>query len=79
MEEMVMRSKKLILSSLLFMFSWAFQGAAIAIPTSLEGMGMINQWTDYENATGEMPLNIWGTSDAITVMSYSLPITDWEA
>ena len=22
---------------------------------------------------------VWGTSDAITVMSYSLPITDWEA
>lgn len=35
-----------------------------AIPVSLEGMEIIKQWTDFENQTGEMPANIWGSSDA---------------
>ena len=37
---------------------------AIAAPISLDGMGIISQWTDYENQAGDMPANIWGTSDA---------------
>jgi hypothetical protein len=30
---------------------------------SLEGLGRVNQWTDFENQTGELPNKVWGDSD----------------
>ena len=43
-------------------------GEAVALGSpggeSLEGMGLVNEWTDYENQSGELPQNVWGTSDA---------------
>lgn len=38
---------------------------AYAIPASLEGLGLVSQWTDYENASGEMPANPWGNSNIL--------------
>jgi T1SS-143 domain-containing protein len=45
-------------------------GATIDMPEltepggdTLAGMGLVNQWTDFENQTGELPLTVWGTSD----------------
>jgi len=42
----------------------AFMGSAPAAPITLEGMGIVNQWTDFENQVGELPADVWGTSDA---------------
>jgi len=52
-----------ILRSLYFLTCVAFIGSASANMVSLEGMGIIEQWTDFDNQTGEMPGHIWGTSD----------------
>ena len=38
-------------------------GLAQAAPVSLDGMGLINQWTDVEGQRDDMPDFIWGTSD----------------
>lgn len=38
-------------------------GQASAAPITLEGMGIVGQWTDLQTGSGEMPLNPWGTSD----------------
>ena len=32
---------------------------------SLEGLGLVSSWVDYENQTGEMPSQIWGNSDVV--------------
>lgn len=40
-------------------------GNAYAVPLSLDGMGLITQWTDFENQAGEMPDEIWGQSDTL--------------
>jgi len=49
----------LIVSCIVACFS-----SATAAPLSLEGMGVVGNWTDFENQMGEMPAHIWGTSDA---------------
>jgi len=41
----------------------SFAVPAQAVPVSLEGLGLIKQWTDLENQAGDMPDMIWGTSD----------------
>lgn len=38
-------------------------GSASAAPLTLNGLGMIKQWTDTEAVSDEMPDFIWGTSD----------------
>lgn len=38
---------------------------ATAAPVSLGGMGIVGQWTDYENQSGEMPVRPWGNSDTL--------------
>jgi hypothetical protein len=38
-------------------------GNAQAAPITLEGMGIVGQWTDLETMSGEMPAHPWGTSD----------------
>ena len=37
--------------------------ASSGAPITLEGMGIIKQWTDLESTAGDMPAFIWGTSD----------------
>ena len=54
--------KKLIPLALGLVLSLAVTGAN-AGPATLEGMGMVNQWTDLETGNGEMPVNVWGNSD----------------
>lgn len=39
-------------------------GLAQAAPATLDGMGLIKQWTDVEGQLNDMPDFIWGTSDA---------------
>lgn len=38
-------------------------GTASAAPIILDGLGIVGQWTDYENSANDMPLTPWGTSD----------------
>jgi len=56
--------KRIILGTAIISTLVAFSSTVIAAPTSLEGLGMVKQWTDYEQQTGDMPSYIWGTSDA---------------
>ena len=36
---------------------------AWSMPASLEGLGLVNHWTDFESSSGELPLDVWGSSD----------------
>jgi hypothetical protein len=38
-------------------------GAAVAVPASLEGLGLVNQWRDSERTSNDIPADPWGTSD----------------
>ena len=37
--------------------------AANAVPITLEGMGLVNQWRDSEDTLDDIPLDPWGDSD----------------
>lgn len=39
--------------------------SANAAPVTLQGMGMVSQWTDLETGNGEMPASVWGNSDVL--------------
>jgi hypothetical protein len=56
-----MKSKVL---GLIATLSFTLPTLAEAGPITLEGMGQITEWTDFENQSGELPSFIWGTSDA---------------
>lgn len=38
---------------------------AISAPVTLEGMGIVGQWTDFENQAGDLPAMPWGNSDTL--------------
>lgn len=54
------------------LFISVFSSAAHSVPISLEGMGLVTQWTDYENQAGEMPGFVWGNSDTLGADSIGL-------
>ena len=56
---------KKLLCALAFGVSAVATVPATAAPISLQGMGITSQWTDLESASGEMPANPWGNSDAL--------------
>ncbi|MES2317673.1 MAG: PEP-CTERM sorting domain-containing protein [Pseudomonadota bacterium] len=39
--------------------------SAMAAPATLDGMGMVSQWTDFESGSGEVPLLPWANSDVV--------------
>lgn len=41
----------------------------------LEGMRLENQWTDYENQTGELPVHVWGTGDTQNANRIGMKVT----
>lgn len=49
-----------------------FSSHAWAVPISLEGLGLIKQWTDFENQAGEMPGFVWGNSDTLLADSIGI-------
>lgn len=46
------------------MIGVANTNVAVAAPTTLDGLGIVGQWTDFESSANDMLLNPWGTSDA---------------
>lgn len=54
---------KKAISALVFSAAAALGAHAAAAPMTLQGMGMVSQWTDFANKDGEMPLHPWGNSD----------------
>lgn len=58
-----MKIKHLAQLALGFIFSAFVTTSAVAVPMTLEGMGKLSEWTDFERLLGEMPANPWGTSD----------------
>ncbi len=57
--------KNKFLKGLVASFALAASGIANAGLISLDGMGLITEWIDYENQSNEMPGYIWGNSDTL--------------
>lgn len=43
----------------------AVTGIATAVPLTLEGMGLVNQWRDSEFTSNDIPNDPWGNSDNV--------------
>ena len=54
---------KSLAAGIVMMFGTAGINAATAAPTSLDGLGIVGQWTDFEASANDMLVNPWGTSD----------------
>jgi len=56
---------KTIVKSLASMLLLLSTQLAFAVPTSLEGLGLVSQWRDAENTLNDIPNDPWGISDNV--------------
>ncbi len=54
-----------LLAAALVALGVAIVHTAEAAPVTLGGMGVVSQWTDFENQSGEIPAHPWGNSDTL--------------